>query len=55
MEIKKDSRILVTGGKGFLGKAICKKLNESGYNQVFTFKRMEYDLTKEKEVARLFS
>jgi len=55
MEIKKDSRILVTGGKGFLGKAIYKKLNESGYNQVFTFRRREYDLTKEQEVARLFS
>ena len=43
--IDKASSIVVTGGKGFLGTAICRKLKESGYGSVHTFRSKHLDLT----------
>ena len=35
----KNYRILVTGGEGFLGKAIIKKLKEKKYKKIYSFKK----------------
>ncbi len=43
--IDKSSKIVVTGGNGFLGSAVMKKLKESGYENIRTFSSKEVDLT----------
>lgn len=50
----KNKKILVTGGHGFLGSSLCRKLKERGYENIITFRSKEYDLTREREVSRLF-
>ena len=51
MELK-DKKILVTGGKGFLGSALVPKLREKGA-EVVTFNSKDYDLRIKKDVVRL--
>src|SRR5438093_12914550 len=48
-------KIVVTGGRGFLGRQVCNKLLGLGYKKVFVPTRAEYDLTKEASVERLYS
>lgn len=45
-------RVLVTGGGGFLGHAICARLRERGY-KVLSFARSEHDLLKGLGVRQL--
>ena len=52
--MEKNIRILVTGGTGFLGKHVCDKLRSRGFQEIITFSRKDYNLTKESDVARLF-
>jgi len=52
MELK-NKKILVTGGSGFLGKALIPLLNAEGADTII-FKRSEYDLRNESNVKRLF-
>lgn len=47
-------RICVTGGGGFLGKAVCARLKELGARAVFVPRRREFDLTRLDDVERLF-
>jgi GDP-L-fucose synthase len=47
-------RILVTGGRGFLGKNVVNQLEEIGHNPFF-FSSNEYDLRNEVSVKSLFS
>jgi GDP-L-fucose synthase len=50
-----DARVLVTGGAGFLGRAVVARLQAAGCPTVVTPRRAEYDLTREADVARLFA
>lgn len=46
-------KILVTGGKGFLGSHIVKKLKEAGCSDIVTFSQSEYDLRELSQIKRL--
>ena len=56
MTTLQHKRILVTGGAGFLGRAVCRLLKERSIPaaQIIVPRRREYDLTIETEVARLY-
>jgi GDP-L-fucose synthase len=49
-------RIVVTGGAGFLGRAVCKVLRDRGASddRVFVPRRRDFDLTFEADVKRLY-
>lgn len=47
-------RILVTGGAGFLGKYVVKKLEESGCDEVFVPRSTDYDLVEMESAKRLY-
>jgi len=48
--------IVVTGGAGFLGKAVCRVLGERGVaeSQIVVPRRKDFDLTNEADVERLY-
>jgi GDP-L-fucose synthase len=48
------SRVLVTGGAGFLGAPVCRLLRERDVADVIVPRHAEYDLTDAATVARLF-
>lgn len=48
-------RIVVTGGAGFLGRAVIDALRRRGAVDVAIPRRRDYDLTKEGDVARLYA
>jgi GDP-L-fucose synthase len=50
----KNSRIVVTGGAGFLGRAVLEQLRARGVSEIFVPRRKDYDLTRETDVARLY-
>src|SRR5947209_11567377 len=50
----KSSRILVTGGAGFLGSHIVDRLRRSGYRQIASPRRSEFDLIRQEAVELLF-
>lgn len=49
-------RVCVTGGAGFLGRAVCAGLHQRGVSsdRLFVPRRADYDLTVQSHVARLF-
>jgi GDP-L-fucose synthase len=49
-----QKRILVTGGGGFLGSHLIKKLQDKGCERVFVPRKEEYDLTRMADIDRLF-
>ena len=49
-----EQRLVVTGGAGFLGRAVVDALRARGAGSVFVPRRREYDLTVESDVERLY-
>jgi GDP-L-fucose synthase len=54
MNFWEDKRVIVTGGAGFLGSYVVEKLNERGCKNIFVPLVEDYDLTKEKNVIKLY-
>jgi GDP-L-fucose synthase len=48
-----DKRVCVTGGAGFLGKHLVKKLKERGAEKIFVPHIEEYDLTEIESIKRM--
>jgi len=48
------ARVVVTGGAGFLGRAVVERLRARGVADVIVPRRRDYDLTHEADVARLY-
>ena len=49
-----NKRITVTGGEGFLGRYIVKRLREKGCENIFIPKIEEYDLTDLSAIKRMY-
>jgi GDP-L-fucose synthase len=47
-------RVVVTGGTGFLGRVLCRQLEEAGADQVVVARHADYDLTEREAVIRLY-
>ena len=45
------NKVLVTGGTGFLGKAVCSELISSGYSKVISVGSKDFDLTNKESIA----
>jgi GDP-L-fucose synthase len=48
-----DNRVVVTGGTGFLGRAVCKRLEEEGFAPVALGSK-DYDLTNTTDVHEMY-
>ncbi len=51
----KTSRVLVTGGNGFLGRVVCEKLRDRGCTQLVAPRRAECDFTTPEGCSRAMS
>jgi GDP-L-fucose synthase len=47
------TRVLVTGGGGFLGSHLVERLERDGH-EVFAARRLDYDLTRSEDAERVF-
>ena len=50
-----DKRVCVTGGAGFLGRALVQELRRRGCAEVFVPRSADYDLRREEDIDRLWS
>src|SRR5215510_8943361 len=49
------TRVLVTGGSGFLGRHVVAALERRGAGRVAAPRKREYDLTREADVERMYA
>ncbi|MBN1431124.1 MAG: GDP-L-fucose synthase [Anaerolineae bacterium] len=49
-----DQKVIVTGGAGFLGRAVVRELEASGAGRVTSVDKDRYDLRQEAEVIRVY-
>src|SRR3954471_8539720 len=54
MSVSKTDRLVLTGGGGFVGTALLRKLKGRGYTNVAVVRRKDFDLTHEADVDRLY-
>ena len=54
-EFWRKRRVLITGGRGFLGRHIVERLQELGTTELILPRRSEYDLTEQSDVRRLLA
>jgi len=50
----KDKRITVTGGEGFLGRHLIRKMKEKGYEHLYIADIPKYDLVKLEDIRRMY-
>jgi GDP-L-fucose synthase len=50
----KSRRVVVTGGRGFLGKNVVRTLAEHGATKVLAPERQQYDLRRPEAVSRMY-
>jgi GDP-L-fucose synthase len=50
----KHKRTVVTGGAGFVGQVLVKKLQARGVTDIFIPRRKDFDLTQHADVVRLY-
>ncbi len=50
-----DQRVIVTGGSGFLGRAVIGRLEARGATNVTVPRSADYDLRRREDAARLFA
>ena len=48
-------RVMVTGGSGFLGRVVCRKLAERGAGEITVPRSKDFDLTRADDVGKLFA
>jgi GDP-L-fucose synthase len=48
----KDRRVMVTGGGGFLGRAVVRRLETAGVAEIFVPRSHDYDLRRRADVER---
>ena len=51
----RDKKVLLTGGSGFLGRALTNKLRAREVREIIAPRRNEYDLTQRDQVEKLFA
>jgi GDP-L-fucose synthase len=54
MAFWEDKRVIVTGGAGFLGSFVVKRLNQRGCKHIFAPRSSEYNLVEAEAVKRLY-
>lgn len=51
---KKDKKIVVTGGMGFLGRQVMENFRNEGYSRIHAVSHEDYDLVRSEDVRRLY-
>lgn len=51
----RSKRITITGGKGFLGNHLIRKLKERGYNHLYIADRPEYNLVRLQDMRKMYA
>jgi len=50
----KNKRITITGGEGFLGRHLIRKMKEKGYKHLYIADIPKYDLVKSEDIRRMY-